>query len=227
MSARWLQTPMLSFDCETTGTDPEESRIVTASAIECGSDGATTRGLWLVNPGVPIPPEATAIHGVTNEAAQQNGEQPSDAIPRMAELLRGWWSAGLSVVVMNATYDLTLMRAECARIGCPFVVAGPVLDPLVLDRAVDPYRKGKRNLDALAAHYGVKRDTAHTAMGDALTAARVVWVLLRRHPHLAEMGLQALTDWQREEHAKWAGQFELYLRSKGKPDVVNREWPCR
>lgn len=218
---------MLSFDCETTGTDPETARIVTASAIEVGPEGATTRGTWLLNPGVDIPAEATAVHGVTNEWAQQNGDDPHVALPQMAELLRGWWAAGLPVIVMNSSYDLTLLQRDAARVGRVFEVAGPVLDPLVLDRALDPYRKGKRTLPVLAAHYRVKQDEAHTSRGDALTAARVVWAMARRFPRLQGMSLDEAQAFQRESHAAWAGQFELWLRQQGKPEVINRSWPCR
>lgn len=222
-----LKGSMLSFDCETTGPDPLTARIVTASAIEVGPDGATPRGSWLLNPGVPIPPEATAIHGVTTEWAQRCGEEPDKALREMAGLLRNWWGSGLPVIAMNASYDLTLLRCDCARVGHSFDVSGPVIDPLVIDRASEPYRKGKRNLEALARHYGVKQDEAHTSRGDALTAARVVWAQLKRAPELANMDLSTLTDFQRDAHRNWALNFEAHLRSQGKSEVINPEWPIR
>lgn len=218
---------MLSFDCETTGPDPRTARIVTATAIEVGPEGATARGSWLLNPGVEIPAEATVIHGVTNEWAQRCGEEPNAALRAMAELLRGWWAAGLPVVIMNAPYDLTLLRNECARHGHAFGVSGPVIDPLVIDRALDRYRKGRRTLEALAAHYGVKQDAAHTSKGDALTAARVVWVQLKKAPELANMDLSTLTDFQRDAHRNWALNLEAHLRSQGKRDDINPDWPIR
>lgn len=227
MSGWFRQVPMLSFDCETTGINPERDRIVTACAIEVGHDGAFPRGSWLLNPGIDIPAESTAIHGVTNEAALQNGEDPCDALPAMARTLRDWWAEGLPVIAMNAAFDLTLLRNDCARVHHGFEVTGPVIDPLVLDRALEPYRKGKRTLAALAAVYGVKQDEAHTSKGDALTAARVVWAQLKRNPHLAGMDLATLTSFQRDAHAKWADGFESWLRGQGKTETIDRRWPCR
>lgn len=222
-----LKGSFLSFDTETTGVDVDTDRIVTACAIEVGPDGATTRGSWLLNPGVEIPASATAIHGVTNEWAQRAGEEPEKALRQMAELLRGWWASNLPVIAMNASFDLTLLRNECARYGHSFDVSGPVIDPLVLDRATHPYRKGKRNLTALAECYGVKQDEAHTSKGDALTAARVVWAQLKRNPELANMDLATLHDFQRDAHRNWALNLETYLRSQGKSKAINVGWPIR
>ncbi len=222
-----LKGAMLSFDCETTGVDVDTDRIVTACAIEVGPDGATPRGSWLLNPGVEIPAAATAIHGVTNEWAKQAGEEPDKALREMAGLLRNWWGSGLPVVIMNAPYDLTLLRLDCARVGHTFDVSGPVIDPLVLDRATHPYRKGKRNLTALAQVYGVKQDEAHTSKGDALTAARVVWAQLKKAPELANMDLATLQDFQRDAHRAWALNLEAHLRSHGKAEVIRVDWPIR
>lgn len=226
MSARWLTGDALAYDSETTGVDPLADRIVTACAVLVGKAGASFRGRWLVNPSVPIPPAATAIHGITDEKAQADGADPLHALPAIATTLRAAWAEGLPVIIMNAHFDLTLLQEELERYGQEPLKVGPVLDPLVIDRALDPYRKGKRNLAALAAHYGVKQDGAHSSDGDALTAARIVWKMTRE-PRLELLSLADLQEWQARQHAEWAGQFELWLRQQGKPEVVNRDWPVR
>ena len=226
MSARWLTGDALSFDTETTGVDPLNDRIVTACAVLVGKGGASFRGRWLLNPGVPIPPGATAIHGITDEKAKADGVAPADAIPAMAMALEGSWSEGLPVIIMNAHFDLTILQSEIERHSTTSLRIGPVLDPLVIDRALDPYRKGKRTLTALAQHYGVKQDGAHSSDGDALTAARIIWKMAKE-PRIEQHTLEQMQEWQASQHATWAGQFEVYLRQQGRPEVINREWPVR
>ena len=226
MTARWLTGDALAFDTETTGVDPLNDRIVTACAVLVGKAGAHFRGRWLINPGVPIPPGATAIHGVTDEKARADGASPADAIPAMAMALEGAWAEGLPVIIMNAHFDLTILQAEIERHSATSLRIGPVLDPLVIDRALDPYRKGKRNLAALAQHYGVKQDGAHSSDGDALTAARIIWKQAKE-PRIEQHTLEQIQEWQARQHAEWAGQFEVWLRQQGKPEVINRDWPTR
>jgi DNA polymerase-3 subunit epsilon len=225
-AAAWLATKALSFDTETTGPKPEEARLVTAHAVEVGADGSRELGSWLVNPCVPIPPEATAIHGITNEQAAR-GAPLSHALPQIVATLEAFWELGEPVVAFNAPYDLTLVQYEAQRAGLKPVRVGYVLDPLVIDRGAEPYRKGRRNLATLAGHYGVKQESAHDARGDALTAARILWKQARRHRALFEMSLKEMQEWQREAHQKWATGFQAYLRSQGKDDVVDLDWPVK
>lgn len=226
MSARWLVGDALAFDLETTGVDVLKDRIVTACAVRVGKAGANFAGRWLVNPCIPIPPEATAIHGITDEKARLDGADPLHAVTAVATALTAAWSEGLPVIIMNAHFDLTLLQAELGRYAQEPLRIGPVLDPLVIDRALDPYRRGKRTLTALAAHYGVKQDAAHSSDGDALTAARIVWKMAKE-PRIEQHSLEQMQEWQTRQHAAWAGQFEVYLRQQGKTEVINRDWPVR
>lgn len=223
--APWLQSPLCAFDSETTGPNPEADRILTATAVDVGDHGIGVHHAWFINPGVPIPPEATAVHGITNEMAATYFA-PADVIPRLAATLEAKWAEDFAVVIMNAHFDLTLVQAELERLGLPKMKVGPVLDPLVIDRALDPYRKGKRRLSDLAAHYGVKQDGAHSSDGDALTAARVLWKLAH-HPKAPQLSLADMQEWQRKAHEEWAGQFEVWLRQQGRPQAINRDWPVR
>jgi len=225
--ARWFSDIALAFDTESTGTDVFSDRIVTAHAVDVGPAGAEHRGSWLFNPGVEIPDSAAAIHGVTTEKAQREGTDPRHELPELASMLRVTWDEGRPVIICNASFDLTLVQAELRRHSLPPLVIGPVLDPLVIDRAMDPYRKGKRTLTALAQHYRVKQDTAHDSRGDALTAARVVWKQAEVYRHLEDMSLEQMQELQRNAHHDWAAQFEQYLASKGKAETICREWPVR
>ena len=62
-----LKRPICFFDLETTGVNIAKDRIVEISILKAFPDGSEQENTWLVNPGMPIPPEATAVHGITNE----------------------------------------------------------------------------------------------------------------------------------------------------------------
>lgn len=224
---RWFSGSALAFDVESTGVEPARDHIVSAACIEVGPDGAHERGHWLVNPGVPIPPEATAVHGITDDFIRQNGQPQHEAVPAIANLLRDVWSAGIPVIACNATFDLTMLDHELWRRAHDYLKPGPVFDPLVIDRAMDPYRKGSRKLEALAAHYGVPRGQAHDCRGDALTAARVVWVQAERYSELPWFSATDMARWHREAHEKWAANFEDFRARKGEPVTIDRAWPLR
>ncbi len=226
MEAEWLKGGALSFDTETTAADPEVARIVTAHAVEVGRDGATERGSWFVNPGVPIPEEATKIHGVT-DAMAADYSKPVDAMTSILGVLFAASSRHIPLIVMNAPYDLTLVNREATRVGLMFPFGGYCLDPLVIDRGMDPWRKGKRTLTDLAAHYGVTQGEAHNAKGDALSAARIVWAQAKRYKKLEPYSLADMQLWQRASHENWAKGFQEYLRKKNPDAVIDPTWPIR
>ncbi len=228
MIADWFKDRGLSFDTETTAADPELAILVTATAVCVGPEGADRRGQWLVNPGVPIPKEASDIHGITDDIAV-TGFPLAEAVPAISEVLLAGWAEGLPLIAMNATYDLTVIQRARARLGLEPLKLGPVLDPLVIDRGMVKFRSGKqaRVLSALAEAYGVKLEGAHSSSGDALCAARVVWKQARLYPAIRHLTLYAMQEWQRKAHAEWATGFQEYLRKQGKSDVINTDWPVR
>jgi len=187
---------------------------------------------WLVDPGIPIPPEATKVHGVTDEMAAK-GLHPQMAVEHITSQLHVLLEQGVPVVGMNCPFDLTLLDREALRHGVAPLVdrladrpVGPVVDVFVIDKQVDRYRPGSRRLESLCEHYGVPLVGAHDAVADALGAARVAWVLLQRYPELARMPLDELHDaqvaWKREQHAS----FKRHLEGKGKStDGLSDEWP--
>ena len=226
----WHLGPLAGFDTETTGTVPETDRIVSAALIR--SDGSVLRWLSDVD-GVEIPAAATAVHHITTEHARAHGRPAKQVIEEIADALAGELAAGrAALVVMNAPFDLGMLNAECARHGIPTVAdrigdLGPIVDPLVIDRAADKYRKGRRNLEALAAHYGVKLTDAHTADADAQAALDVARAIGERFPDV-QVPAWLLHSWQVHWRAQWAAGYEAHLRQSGKPDaVVDGSWPLR
>ncbi|RAG84454.1 3'-5' exonuclease [Streptacidiphilus pinicola] len=235
----WLHDMLVGFDLETTGTEPAESRIVTAALVEVKEGEPVRRREWLADPGVPIPAEATAVHGITTAHAVAEGRLAADVVAEVAAALVAYWRAGIPVVVYNAPFDLSLLAAELRRHDLPSLerqlgggaaaVVGPVVDPLVVDRAVDKYRKGSRSLENACAVYGVRLDDAHEAGADALAAVRVALALGAKYPsEVGEPTPQALHDRQVGWHAAWASGLQEWLRKKKDPEaVVDGSWPVR
>lgn len=224
----WYRGGMVAFDLETTGVDPESDRIVTASVIEVGPTGVVVSRSWLVDPGVEIPAEAAAVHGVTTEKARDEGRPPAEALPEIGAAIDDAWARGLPLVIYNAPYDLTLYGRDARRHGLAGLkLIGPVVDPLVIDRALDPYRRGSRKLVDVCRHHGIvlAEAEAHTSVGDALAAARLAWKLAHIYSQCAD--LELLQKRQAYWHAAWADNFEGYLRRQGKQESVSRDWPIR
>ncbi|MDI9886676.1 exonuclease domain-containing protein [Streptomyces sp. HNM0645] len=229
----WITGPLAAFDLETTGTDVETDRVVTAAVVrlEPGGDVSEER-TWLLDPGVVIPEQASAIHGVSTAHAREHGVPAASAIEDIAEAVAGVLRSGIPLVVMNARYDLSLLDRECRRYGLESVTERlgtapvPVVDPLVIDKHVDKYRKGKRALHALCAHYGVPLEDAHDARADAVAAARVVRRMGERHRPVGRMPLTALHELQVRAAAAQSASLQEYLRRTTNPTaVVESAWP--
>ena len=223
--------PVLAgFDLEATGVDPTTARILEAALVVEGLAAAVGPASYVryVDPGadVEIPPIVTEITGISRQTLDKRGADPTAvAVATLAGLLRDFADREIPLVVMNATYDLTLLGAEAARQGVT-IVWPPVIDPLVLDRAVDRYRRGKRTLTALAAHYDVPLDRAHTAEADVLAAIGVARAILDRNPDLAGMDPADLHRFQQDAHRVWADGYNAWARVNA-PDrtPASADWP--
>ena len=222
----WHRSVFYAFDTETTGVDVWNDRIVTATIARI--DGPNVETLtWLINPGIDIPQAATDVHGITTQHAQENGQDPTDAITEIVAHITHAGTAGIPVVAFNASFDFTILQAEAERHGHGELPIPHVIDPHVIDKHIDPYRKGKRTLAATCAHYGVRQTDAHDATGDALAAARLAWALAEQHPDTVQIDLYDLHDHQTRWRAEQAESLARYLVRQGKPDDVARDWPIQ
>lgn len=237
----WFTAGAVGVDFETNGVNPLTARIVTACVAYRSENGGGWTRTWLADAGgESIPDECVAIHSVTTEKAHREGEPVADVAEAVREQLQDAWANGMPVVAMNAAFDLSLLNAELLRAGHRALsIDGPVLDPLVLDRAVDKYRRGRRNLTALCEHYQVSltaspgEDTesaagAHDATADVLGALRVLWRIGKRYPALAATSLGDLHTLQVDAHREWAEHFAEYKASRGETvDDLSTDWPLR
>ncbi|MEF2979247.1 exonuclease domain-containing protein [Subtercola sp. YIM 133946] len=216
------------FDLETTGIDVETSRIVTANVSIIDHSGATlSRFDWMANPGVPIPEQASAVHGVSTAQAVAEGRYAPDVVAEIVDALTEALDDGLSIVIYNAPYDLTLLDREARRHGItPLREPIPVVDPLVIDKALDRYRKGKRTLEAAALHYEVDLFDAHDAGADAIAAGRVAQALALRFEAELDLSQEQLHHSQVAWARVQAESFQDYMRRTKDPTFTARAaWP--
>lgn len=230
----WHLGRLAGFDTESTGVDVETDRIVTACIVEVGGKQPPLTSNWLSDvDGMEIPKAASDIHGVTTEKARAKGAPAAEVVEQLVAGLTQVVLAGTPLVIMNAPYDLTLLDREARRYGLKTLTdtVGDdlrVVDPRVIDKALDMYRRGKRTLTDLCRHYQVRLDGAHSADADAIAACRVAWRLGCVFPPLAELSLDELHEQQVEWHAVWAADFQQHLRGKGQADaVIDGSWPLR
>ncbi len=223
----WYET-LAAFDTETTGVDVQTSRIVSASLVELDATGAVIeRQDWLLDPGVPIPEGASRIHGITTERAQAEGVAALDGVSSILAAVRRVLERDVSLVGYNAPYDVTLLAFEAQRHGLGEFLPQPIVDPIILDKQVDRFRKGKRTLDLTAAHYGVSLTEAHDAGADAIAAGRVAQAIGARYADvLPESSLdlhRAQIDWAAAQQA----DFAAYMRRRVDPNWTTDRpaWP--
>ncbi len=222
----WHLGRMCGFDLETTGVDVDTDRIVTACVVQCGGGQPTVSANWLADPGIDIPEQAAAVHGISTDKARADGRPAAEVVAELLAALGQVIASGVPIVAMNARFDLTMLDREAARYGLERLPAGfPVVDPLVIDKTIDKYRKGKRRLTDLCAHYEVPIGDAHTADADAIAACRVARRQGARTPRLAAMSLGELHTAQVGWAAEQATSLQEYLRKSDPAAYCPPEWP--
>ncbi|MBI3563844.1 MAG: 3'-5' exonuclease [Elusimicrobia bacterium] len=171
-----LDRPLCVFDLEATGTDVMQDRIVDVCVLRREPDGTETVFSSLVDPGVPIPPEATAVHKITD--AMVSG-QPTikDLAPKLLDLFHGADISGFNA----AKYDIPLLTNELKRAGYDWPADGR--------RVVDSFtifqRKERRDLTAAYKFY-CKKDLsgAHRAEADVRAALEVLFAQVDHYADL-------------------------------------------
>ncbi|MFJ4286438.1 exonuclease domain-containing protein [Paenarthrobacter nicotinovorans] len=220
--------PLVGFDLETTGTDVFEDRIVTCSLVyKQDASTQSTRKSWLINPGIEIPEEASKVHGVTTDVVIAHGDAPVDALREIRHHLTGALMQGAALVAFNAAFDLTLLTHELLRHDIdPLPDGFSVIDPFVIDKQTDKFRRGSRKLVDVAAHYGVTLDNAHDAEADVIAAMKTALRMPLAFPELA-VPASKLHQWQIKWRAEQCASLQEYFRKKDPTAVVNGEWPIQ
>lgn len=183
MNAPLLAQPFAVIDTETTGRDPTRGdRVIELAVVYLDRGEVTQRHALLIDPGIPIPPETTAVHGITD--ADVRGKPRFDAVTREVLALL----AGRIPVAYNAGFDRAFLFAEMRKAGIapsneralPPALRNNVewIDPLVWARALQTNVKGYK-LGEVSARLGISIVQAHRATDDAEAAGNVLLTLLR------------------------------------------------
>jgi len=180
-----LDRPLVFLDLETTGTDIVSDRIVDVALIRKDPGGMEGVFSSLVDPGMPIPPEATAVHKISDEMVKG---QPTfkELAPKLLAFIGDADLGGFNA----AKFDIPMLVAEFKRAGFDF----PVKGRRVLDAFTIFQRKEPRNLAAAYKFYcGKTLEGAHRAEADAKASLEIFWAQLDRYPDLPR-DFQELSD---------------------------------
>ena len=115
LPVNWFDGRLAAYDIETTGTDTENDRIVTAAVSVVGGGEPSESRTWLVDPGIEIPDEATAVHGITTEQARTEGQSSASAVAEITSVLASVVAEDIPIVAFNARFDLTIGELTCLR----------------------------------------------------------------------------------------------------------------
>lgn len=186
-----LTRPIAFLDIESTGLDPVFDRIIDLAVVKvAGLGGPQSHFVWRVNPGCPIPPASTAIHGITNGAVADCPTFDFYAREILAAL------EGCDLGGFNITgFDLALLSEEFARSGITWDAAGArIVDANGIFRRMEP-----RNLSAAVRKYcGREHEGAHSALSDCVASADVLVGQIKAYTELQGMGFEALAAFSTE-----------------------------
>ncbi|NLG35236.1 MAG: 3'-5' exonuclease [Lentisphaerae bacterium] len=201
-----LDRPLVVFDLEATGLNKRTDRIVAIALVRYEPVGTAERVSYLLNPGIPIPEDATAIHGISDEDVR---DAPTFA--DMAEIIERHF-AGADLAGYNILgYDIQMLTEEFARVNRPFSLDGR----RILDAQRIFFRNEPRDLSAALRYYcGESHDASHDALGDVLATIRVLGGQFQRYPELPAR-MDDLNDYCDPRDPSWADRHGRLKWAKG------------
>lgn len=173
-----LKKPLVFFDLETTGTNITHDRIVELSFLKLMPDGSTVEKTRRINPGMPIPAEATAVHHIT-DADVANEPTFAQIAKSLAECLRGCDFAGFN----SNRFDLPLLDQEFVRAGVDFDFGACRF----IDVQTIYHKREPRTLTAAYRYYcGRNLEDAHSAMADTRATYEVLMAQMDHYGDLPD-----------------------------------------
>ena len=197
------------LDLETTGTDTSKDRVVEIGVIICSHDLVSVhqRKEVRVNPGVPIPKQASDVHGITDEMVAGLPKFASYA-KAFAELLNG-----CDIVTFNGlSFDIPLLSEEFARCGIAWPIAGTkFIDAFVIYR-----EKERRDLAAAVKFYtGQDHTGAHGAAADCEGTLNVLRGQKSMYGDISNMDVDALHKFCMGNRVDFSGK--IVMNEQGVP----------
>lgn len=172
-----LDRPLVIFDIESTGTGIRTDRIVELAALRIEPDGTRTAKCWLVNPGMPIPKEATEIHRITDDDVKN-----CPTFEMIALEIELFFGTDYDLAGYNAArFDIPILIEEFSRAGIQFRIdARRILDAQKIFHAREPRTLGA----ALKFYCGKEHVDAHGAEADVLATWEVIQGQLKMYADL-------------------------------------------
>lgn len=196
-----LNRPLCFFDLETTGIDVARDRIVEISIVKVYPNGNQESRTWLVNPTIPIPPQATAVHGISNEKVAQ---EPTfkELAPQIHAMIKDSDLAGYN----SDRFDIPLLAEELLRAEVDFDMKNRV----AVDVQTIFHKKEERTLSAAYRFYcNQTLDNAHSAEADTKATFEILKAQLDRYPDLPN-DVKALSEYTtRKKAVDFAGFIAL------------------
>jgi DNA polymerase-3 subunit epsilon len=205
-----LHRPLAVLDLETTGLKTDLDRIVEIAIVKVDPDGKTTQYVRKINPQIPIPPEATAVHGIRDEHVKN--EPAFKAVAQdIFNFLQGCDLAGFNL----SSYDLRMLQREFERAGVKFSTDGRA----IVDAKQIYHTKEPRDLEAASRYYlNEEHTSAHSALDDVLVTWRVINAQVRRYQDLPRdpAGINAMFNKSVDSEGKfeWNGQQAAFAFGK-------------
>lgn len=194
-----LNKPICFFDLETTGIDVAKDRIVEISIFKVFPNGNKESKTWLVNPTIPIPPQSTAIHGISNEKV---ANEPTFATlaSQVYNMIKDSDLAGYN----SDRFDIPLLAEEMLRAGVDFDMKNRVS----VDVQTIFHKKEERTLSAALRFYCSKNiENAHSAEADTMATYEILLAQLERYSDL-ENDIKSLSEFTtRKKIADFAGMI--------------------
>lgn len=191
-SYNWLSAvydvgKFVAFDTETTGVDTENDRVIEIGAIKFDNRGIISRMNVLINPEMPIPPDATKVNNITDDMVKN---QPTmDAV--IHDFLR--FIKDCILVIHNAKFDIGMMDSELKRLGATGLT-NKVVDTLVFSREIYPGLKSYA-LQKLASLFNIDVLDAHRAEDDARVCMDFFHIAVK---HFFEEDAEMLENYKKE-----------------------------
>ena len=170
-----LNRPLVFFDLETTGINVGTDRIVEVSFLKLHIDGSREKKSWRINPGIPIPPTSTKVHGISDDDVK-DAPKFADIAGEIRNFLQHCDLAGYNIL----RFDLPLLAEEFARANHEFDADRSVIDVQNIFHKME-----QRTLSAAYKFYCEKElVNAHSAEADTNATFEVFLAQLNKYETL-------------------------------------------